>query len=431
VTATLSADLRDVLLDGTPYRIAVPAKWNGTLLLDLDFVPSPGALPSLVYDWLLGRGYAVAGTARVMNTVSASIWAHRLLQVLHIVRKTHGRPGRVIAYGQSGGGATARAFVQEMPYGIDGAIAMSTPGSGQVSLLNQALDATFAAKELLAPHNDLLRLVDLPADLAPVEAEWRRVLTAAQETAEGRARIGLSATLAQLPCWGLDNSAAGPPDPRDIPSVQHGLFQELAYLAAGRHRAALRQAVESLAGNPSWNTGIDYAQLFAAADASARGVVGALYAQAGLDLSQDLAQVNAAPRIAADPAGVDYARESTFDGRLAKPLLYMTTTGDPLLPVSNSRPLETAARAAGADDLLRMLYVQAPGHCMFTMAEIGAALATMSERIDTGRWPATSPEAMNQRGARLNAGGTRFIDYDPGPGYRPFFAYSEYPAASA
>jgi len=431
VTAELCADSRDVLLDGTPYRIAVPAKWNGTLLLDLDFVPSPGTWPSLIYDWLLSRGYAVAGTARVMNTVSASVWAHRLLQVLHIARKVHGRPDRVIAYGQSGGGAAARAFVQEMPHSIDGAIAMSTPGSGQVSLLNQALDATFAAKELLAPHNDLLPLVDLPADLTPMEAEWKRVLAAAQETAAGRARIALAATLTQLPCWGLESGAAGPPDPHDIPAVQRGLFHELTYLAAGRHRASLRQAVESLAGNPSWNTEVDYAKLFAAADAPARGVVAALYAHAGLDVFQDLAQLNAAPRIAADPAGVDYARESTFDGRLAKPLLYMTTTGDPLLPVSNSQPLETAARAAGVVDLLRMLYVQAPGHCTFTTAEIGAALATMSERIDTGHWPATSPQAMNERGARLDASRTRFIDYDPGPGYRPFFAYSEYPAASA
>ena len=428
---TLSADLRGVLLDGTPYRIAIPLGWNETLLLDLDFVPSPGSLPSPVYDWLLGRGYAVAGTARVMNTVSASVWAHRLLQVLHIARKAHGRPKHVIAYGQSGGGATARAFVQEMPHSIDGAIAMSTPGSGQVSLLNQALDATFAAKALLAPQNDLLLVVGLPADLAPMEAEWKRALTAAQETAGGRARIALAATLAQLPCWGLDSSAAGPPDPRDIPAVQHGLFQELAYLAAGRHRASLRQAVESLAGNPSWNTGIDYAQLFAAAAAPARDVVAALYVQAGLDVSRDLARVNAAPRIAADPAGVDYARESTFDGRLAKPLLYLTTTGDPLLPVSNSRPLETAARAAGAGDLLRMLYVQAPGHCTFTTAELGAALTTMSERLDTERWPATSAEEMRERGARIDDSGARFIDYDPGPGYRPFFAYSEYPAAPA
>lgn len=430
MTATLSADTRDVLLDGTPYRIAIPAGWNGTLLVDLDFVPSPGTLPSPVYDWVLGHGHAVAGTARVMNTVSASVWAHRLLQVLHIARKAHGRPDRVIAYGQSGGGATARTFVQEMPHSIDGAIVMSTPGSGQVSLLNQALDATFAAKELLAPDNDLLPVVGLPADLAAMEAEWKRVLTAAQASAGGRARIALAATLAQLPCWGLDSSAAGPPDPRDVPAVQHGLYQELAYLAAGRHRASLRQAVESLAGNPSWNTGIDYAKLFVAADESARGVVTALYAQAGLDVARDLAQLNAAPRIAADPAGVDYARESTFDGRLAKPLLYMTTTGDPLLPVSNSRPLETAARAAGAGDLLRMLYVQAPGHCTFTAAEIGAALATMTERIDTGRWPATSPQAMRQRGAHVDASATRFVDYDPGPGYRPFFAYSKYPDGS-
>jgi hypothetical protein len=35
---------------------------------------------------------------------------------------------------------------------------------------------------------------------------------------------------------------------------------------------------------------------------------------------------------------------------------------------------------------------------------------------------------MNRRGRSLDAGGTRFVDHDPGPGYRPFFADSEYPA---
>ena len=427
VTA-LRTDLRDVLLDGTPYRVAIPPAWNGTLLLDLDFAGTYG-VPSAAYTWLLGNGYALAGTARIMNTVSASVWAHRLLQVLHVVRKAHGRPDRVIAYGQSGGGATARAFVQEMPHSVDGAIAMATPGSGQVSLLNQALDATFAAKGLLAPDNDVLALVGLPADRARLESEWGRVLAAAQETAEGRARIALAAALAQLPEWGLDQSATQPPDPADIHAVQHGWYRELAFLAAGGHRAALRQAVESFAGNPSWNTGVDYAGLFESADASMRGVVEALYAEAGLDLARDLARINRAPRIAADPAGVDYARESSFDGRLAKPLLYMTTTGDPLSPVSNARPLETAALAAGAGGLLRMLYVQAAGHCTFTVAEVGAAVATVTERIDTGSWPATTPEAMSRRAGSLDASGARFVDHDPGPGYRPFFAHSEYPAS--
>ena len=428
MNASLRSDLRDSLLDGTPYRIAVPVRWNGTLLLDLDFV---GAPPGSVHGWLLGTGYAVAGTARVMNTVSASVWAHRLLQVLHVVRKACGRPARVIAYGQSGGGATARALAQEMPYCIDGAVAMSTPGSGQVSLLNQALDATFAAKALLAPDNDALVLTGLPAERAHLEATWRRVLSAAQETGEGRARIALAGALAQLPDWGLDASACGPPDPRDIAAVQQGLYRELDYLAAGGQRAALRHAVESFAGNPSWNTGVDYQELFEDAGEAARRAVGSLYAEAGLDLGADLARVNAAPRVAADLAGVDYARESSCGDRFAKPLLYMTTTGDPLSPVSNSRPLEAAALAAGAGDQLRMLYVQAPGHCAFTVAEIGTALATVTERVDTGRWPAVSPEALRRRADSIHPSRTRFVDYDPGPGYRPFFAHSEYPAGRA
>jgi hypothetical protein len=423
VEDTLRTDVRDALRDGTPYRIAIPADWNGTLLLDLDFVGSLGMV-SPVHRWLLSRGYAVAGTARLMNTASAAVWAYRLLQVLHIAKKAHGRPERVIAYGQSAGGATARALVQQVPYGIDGALAMSMPGSGQVSLLNQALDATFVAKELLAADNDALVLVGLPANRSGVAAEWGRVLAAAQETEEGRARMALAAALAQLPYWGLDQGAAGPPDPRDVPAVQDGLYRELAYIAAGRDRSLLRQAVESFAGNPSWNTGVDYARLFEAAGPPVRAVVRALYAQAGLDLARDLARVNAAPRIAADPAGVDYARESTCGDQFARPLLFMTTTGDPLSPVSNSRPLEAAAVNAGAGDQVRLLYVQAPGHCTFTTAEIGAALATLAGRIDTGRWPATSPEAMNRRADSVDPSGARFIDHDPGPGYRPFYAYS-------
>src|SRR6185437_6686302 len=158
------------------------------------------------------------------------------------------------------------------------------------------------------------------------------------------------------------------------PAIQNGLYRELDYLAAGGHRAALRHAVESFAGNPSWNTGVDYQELLAGTAETARAAVAALYAGAGLNLGADLARVNAAPRVAADPAGVDYARESSCGDCFAKPLLYLTTTGDPLSPVSNSRPLEAAARAAGAGEQVRLLYVRAPGHCTFTVAEIATAL---------------------------------------------------------
>src|SRR6185437_676828 len=146
---------------------------------------------------------------------------------------------------------------------------------------------------------------------------------------------------------------------------------------------------------------------FAGTAETARAAVAALYAGAGLNLGADLARVKAAPRVAADPAGVDYARESSCGDCFARPLLYLTTTGDPLSPVSNSRPLEAAARAAGAGEQVRLLYVRAPGHCTFTVAEIATALATLTERIDTGRWPATSPRALRLRADALNPSGTR------------------------
>lgn len=426
----MRAEWEDWLPDGTAYRVVVPEAWNGVLLLDLDFIHAPYPAWDEAYAWIGGHGYAVAGTSRPAGTFSASVWAHRLRQVLHPFRQRAGMPEHVIALGTSDGGAAARAMEQELPYSIDGALAMSTPGSGLVSVLNQALDAAFAAKALLAPDDDGLVLAGLPPDLAPVSDRWAAVLDAAQQTPAGQARIALAAAITQLPYWGLDETAAGPPPAHDAEAVQEGWFRQLRYLCASGPRLAIRAVVESLAGNPSWNTGVDFGALFAALAPDAAAVVRTLYDRAGLDLAADVALVNESPRIEPDPAGVEYARESAFDDTLVRPLLFMTTTGDPLSPVSNSGPLQAGARRAGAGDLLRMCYVQAPGHSTFTAAEIAAALTALTERIEDGNWPSTSPDMMNLRGRYLDPSPARFTGYDPGPGYRPFYAYSQYPGQS-
>ena len=417
----------DWLPDGTGYRVIVPEAWSGVLLLDLDLVHAPHPAWDEAYRWIPEHGYAVAGTLRPAGDFSASVWAHRLRQVLHPFRKRVGMPERVIAFGTSDAGAAARALEQELPYSIDGALVMSTPGSGLVSLLNQALDAAFAAKALLAPDNDGLVLSGLPQDLAPVSGQWAAVLDAAQSTSAGQARIALAAAITQLPYWGLNETAAGPPTAHDAEAVQEGYFHQLRYLCASGPRLEVRGVVESLAGNPSWNTGVDFEALFAAAGPDATAVVRVLYDRAGLDLSADLARVNESPRVEADPVGVEYARESAFDDTLVRPLLFMTTTGDPLSPASNSGPLEAGVQNAGAGDLLRMCYVEAPGHSTFTAAEIAAALTALTERIEDGKWPATGPDIMNLRGRYLDPSAARFTSHDPGPGYRPFYAYSQYP----
>ena len=417
----------DVLPDGTVYRVAVPDAWNGVVLLDLDFIHPPYPEWDDTYAWIDEHGYAVAGTSRPGSTLSASVQAHRLRQVLHPFRKRVGVPEHVIAFGASDGGAAARAIEQELPYSIDGVLAMSTPGSGRVSLMNQALDAAFAAKALLAPGDDDLVLAGLPPDLGPISDRWAAVLDAAQQAPAGQARIALAAALTQQPCWGLDEAATGPPAARDAEAVQEGWFRQLHYLCATGPYLPIRQMMESLAGNPSWNTGVDFGALLGALTPQADAVLRTLYDRAGLDLAADLAVVSDSPRVEPDPAGVEYARESTFDDTLTRPLLFMTKTGDPLSPASNSGPLEAGARQAGTHGLLRMCYVQAPGHGPFTRAEIGAALTVLTERIQDGTWPCTLPEVMNLRGRYLDPSAARFTSYDPGPGYRPFYAYSDYP----
>jgi hypothetical protein len=420
----------DVLPDGTAYRVVVPEAWNGVVLLDLDFIHPPYPAWDDTYAWIDEHGYAVAGTSRPGGTLSASVQAHRLRQVLHPFRKRAGVPEHVIAFGASDGGAAARAMEQELPYSIDGVLAMSTPGSGRVSLMNQALDAAFAAKALLAPGDDALVLAGLPPGLEPVTDRWAAVLDAAQQQPSGQARIALAAAITQLPCWGLDEAAAGPPAASDAAAVQEGWFRQLRYLCATGPHLAIRQMMESLAGSPSWNAGVDFGALLAALAPQAAAVVRTLYDRAGLDLDTDLALVSEYPRVEPDPAGVEYARESAFDDTLVRPLLFMTKTGDPLSPASNSGPLEAGAREAGAHGLLRMCYVQAPGHGPFSRAEIGAALTALTERIQDGTWPSTLPEMMNLRGRYLDPSAVRFTSHDPGPGYRPFYAYSDYPGQS-
>jgi len=46
MAAAAASGRRDVLRDGAPYRIVIPPRWNGTLLLTMDFVGPPGARPA-------------------------------------------------------------------------------------------------------------------------------------------------------------------------------------------------------------------------------------------------------------------------------------------------------------------------------------------------------------------------------------------------
>src|SRR5262249_52540029 len=125
---------------------------------------------------------------------------------------------------------------------------------------------------------------------------------------------------------------------------------------------ALRAELEARAGgNPSWNTRVDYGkQLENSVDLAA---VQALYQQAGLSLSDDLAALQQAPRIAADPGAVSYLTQNiVFTGQIDLPVLTMHTTGDGLVINENEQAYAQVVRSNGNNPLLREIFVHRAGH---------------------------------------------------------------------
>lgn len=416
------------LIDGTAYGIVVPPNWNGTLLIDLDFLTS---WQSPTYQALFMQGYAGAGTARNYTDPAGGQyikpWADRQLQAAALVEKDFGKPKRIIAWGNSRGGHVAQAIAQLYPDRITAAIPKCIYG-GAATLMNQDLDVMFALKALLAPHDDSLVLVNLPggdavrtpnARLAELAA-WNDLVTRAQSTQDGRARVALAAALAQLPDW--VDAAVPRPKGDNVDAIADGWLRNIRMrIGAQGTFSFMRPAFEmSAGGNFSWNVGVDYKRLLSG---KRRKTVETLYRRAGLNLQNDLEAIDRAPRVSPDAKAAWFLKEPSvnFNGEMRVPVLMMMTIGDQLLPVTGTWALKEAVRRAHHEDMVRMTYTEAVGHCNFSVAENLAVVETMKRRLDSGQWAnATTPEAMNQLAAGYNQGGGKFVTYDLEPMERAF-----------
>lgn len=391
-----------VVETGTKYLITVPPAWNGTLLLYAygPFVrPDEPAWPAdqPVIQALLRRKFALAGCAATRFWPLEENIPNQFL-LADVFAEQVGAPERTIAFGQSIGGLLSASLVQAHPGRLDGALVVCGTLGGGIGTQNQQLDCTFAFKTLVAPDSpiELVRITDpgrnVDAALAALEQ--------AQRTAQGRARIGLAASLANISGW-YDPLT---PAPGDHAARQRGQYQWLVdpdfqvFLGA---RAVLERRG---GGNMSWNTGVDYRRVLDAS-AGAEDVI-RLYADAGLDLDTDLRALEQAPRISADPPAVDYfQRHIAFDGDLGgTPVVTLHSVGDGLVPVDHMQSYADVVAWAGNSDLLTSLYTARGGHCSFPTSETLTALDVLTERVETGRWPDLDPDGLNARADEQFAG---------------------------
>ncbi len=390
------------------YKIEIPANWNGTLVLYSHGYRSPGS-PNPASDvgdpvtgaWLLGQGYALAGSS-YSSTGFALEGVADQFALLDFFDAQFGTPRRTIAWGHSLGGLGTALLVERQPERFAGALPMCGPLAGGLNYWNAALDSTFVFKTLMAPTSGL-QLVNIQNPTGNVQLA-EGILAQAQASPQGRARVALAAAMLDLPGW-FDPAS---PEPaiadvltRELNQAQWEARQDLPFDFGGRAELELRAG-----GNFSWNVGVDYREQLA--HSSNRAEVRALYEQAGLSLSADLEALEAAPRIEANPAATAaLGKASTLTGFIQVPVLTMHTTGDGLIPVEDERAYASFVRAADAKALLRQTFVHRAGHCTFTPAETIAAFQALVRRLDTGTWadrvqPAELDEAAAALGPSFN-----------------------------
>ncbi|HSP08563.1 MAG TPA: prolyl oligopeptidase family serine peptidase [Candidatus Dormibacteraeota bacterium] len=420
--------LTGTLADGATYEIQVPASWNGTLVLYSHGYVNPGsANPAqdvgdlLTGGWLLGNGYALAGSSYATTGWAIQQAIPDQIATLDRFDASFGTPRRTIAWGHSLGGIITAGLLQTHPDRFTAALPMCGVVAGGVGTWNQALDSEFAIQQLIGPGSGLqvVHITNPGANLGLSE----QLLFGAQATPQGRARIALASALGDLPGW--FDPASSEPAATDFVAQEANQFSWLTQVD-GPFVFALRAELEARAGgNPSWNTGVNYAkQLVMSSDFSE---VRGLYAAAGLSLRADLATLDAAPRISADPGAVAYLTQNViFNGNLSgKPVLTLHTTGDGLVVVTDEQAYRSVIQDAKDSQLLRQAFVHRAGHCTFTPAETIAAFKALIKRIDTGKWTgSTNPGTLNTSAAALgptfNVASPAFLDFAPRPFLRPY-----------
>ncbi|MFI6929759.1 alpha/beta hydrolase family protein [Streptomyces sp. NPDC050287] len=414
------------LPSGATYMMDVPTGWNGTVLLFSHGYteagrpnPAQDAPDDATKALLLKEGYALAGSSYASTGWAVTDAVPDQLATLSAFTYRFGTARRTLAWGRSYGGLVTTALAERHPDRIDGSLSLCGLVQGGVANWNNTLDPAFALKTLLAPDSGV-RLAGLPDQTAATDAanSLTSAVDSAQSTAAGRARIALAAALHNIPVWNQPTQTR--PAPTDWDGQQANQYQAvkgLLQIAAFNRR---QEAEVRAGGNMSWNTGVDYARLLGRS--SVRKEVTELYKKAGLSLRADLATLDRAPRVSADPSAVAWmSRTSSFTGRLTKPQLSVHTTGDALVPVQTESALRRAVTAAGAAPLLRQAYVDNAGHCTFSPAEQLAALHTLGDRVTTGTWHATDPKSLNTKAAAADpTTPARYIAYRPTPYLRPY-----------
>ncbi len=400
-------------LDGNPYEIVMPTKWNGSLLIYSQDTPALSATAAkykpvaevapgwatqnhAISDLLLAQGYALAGAATQSAGWQVNQQVEAAIKLREHFASAVGTPNRIYTWGESSGALASVVLAQNNDW-VNGAAPLCGLLAGINPNYDIALDAAFAVKTLLAPG---LKLSDYKS-AAEANDAYKTATAAVAAAAKdkygpGGVKLNVIAAVAVVPIKTATNSGSGMNG--STVTLSENLMPILARSTAGRY-----QIEQQFHGNPSTNVGTDYAARVTPGQTAKLDI----YSKGAM--AKYLKVLANAKRVAANATAREAAGASAaISGNVRVPTATLHTEFDANAIVQNDSAYAAAAIKAGADQtrLLKINVTSPPksypdkgavpygaGHCNFTPQSVVGAMAVVNDQVRDGIYPTAANTA--------------------------------------
>jgi hypothetical protein len=376
-------------INGAPYRIAVPADWNGTLLIyvhgyrdkadhpgeidnrDVDLTPNASFVPIL-----MAQGYALASSAYRDNGWVVEEGVHDIKDLTGYFRDNIAQPDRTILWAFSFGAIIGLESMEKFGGIYDGALCACPYGAGATSTWDAAGDLALAYDTLFGMPAAWGNFGDIRDDI-DFETEVLSKIVAEVSNPINFPKFEFIRLVVGTPGRGIT------PGPTFYPAW---LFPTMFYATE------VRSELERRAGGPIvQNLDREYS-LTASERAYLMG-----FGIPGAVIDGWLLQMNGNRTVSAPNYSRNYVeRNANFNGKILNPVLTMNSIIDPLATVSMADRYERTVANAGRSRLLFQTYTTGSGHCAFTGPQVLTALDAIHTWVKDGVKPtaATFPAAL-------------------------------------
>ncbi|HEU0303078.1 MAG TPA: hypothetical protein VFR32_00720 [Gaiellaceae bacterium] len=372
---TLPLDLTGEI-DGAPFRIVLPADWNGKLVVVAhgyrDKADHPGEvdnrapLDAGLAPVFLSQGWGVAGTAYKDNGWAVKEALDDLVALTSYFKDNVAKPEHAYLMGFSMGSVPTMRLAERNSGAFDGFIPACSVGAGTPRgadwLLTTMLayDVVFGEPAAWGTPGDVRDDIDFESEVLPV-------LLGQLVNPANFGKFEFIRLVAGTPGRGL----TPPPPPAFFPGW---VFQDFFF---GTEAGA---ELERRAGGPVVQN-LTHTYSLTPAEKT-------YLASLGVDADPLVAAMNGRRTISAPPASRNYVEHyAELDGTIKKPVLTLHTEIDGLVPVSHESAYRETVEGVGNADLLFQAYTTGVGHCAFSPTQLVTTVNALDSWVETGVRP--------------------------------------------